>query len=85
MANFWKCTVFFPHTLYDRDFNSVGIQLSQCYCDVKSSERKKKIPTSTVSDNERKGSNAIEKSDLWTDLNNNPRNLTCAYILQGQG
>ena len=30
----------------------------------------KKIPTSTVTDNEGKGSNAIEKSDLWMDLDN---------------
>ena len=69
----------------DRDFNLVGIQLSQCCCDVKSSERKKKIPTSTVLDNERKGLNAIEKSDLWTDLNNNPTHRNLCIQTQGQG
>ena len=41
---------------------------SLCHWDSKSS---KKNPTSTVTDNERKGSNAIEKSDLCMGLDNN--------------
>ena len=46
-------------TLTWQEFNSRNAAVM-----LRAPKEKKKIPTSTVSDNERKGSNAIEKSDL---------------------